>query len=424
MKTKKIFKAIIAFIIIIAVFTSSVSAAGYTNILDDLKSLVSTLGTESGYNFDSMPTRAEAAVILVKLLGKESEAIEMNYTHPFTDVPEWADPYVGYLYENNITNGIGDNKFGSDDLCDINMFCVFLLRALGFTEDNGDFTYDNAVDFAANLVFMYGNMFFGESIANFNLDDLASMIYNALPEDNRDEYITLIGKLLEDNNIDLGTDAGFINKIIWTAEVNQLMKSLTESDKPISYSADYETVSGGVKANANLIVSGEDYAANVTFNYNNIDYKITEYGKDGYIYLDNNQGKKIKHNSPYDSIIYTSNLVPMLDFENFPGIPVDEVKSIEKTISDETITYKIIPAVGDTGDYYTDGVLILTSNIDGELISLSVNADEYYDGELESSMKVNAVFGDDIKIDFPDFSDYEEVTEVPELSDYLGIDEN
>ena len=54
--------------------------------------------TQNGYDLDRTPTRAEAAVMLVRLLGKETEVKTLTYTAPFTDLKGWEKPYVQYLY--------------------------------------------------------------------------------------------------------------------------------------------------------------------------------------------------------------------------------------------------------------------------------------------------------------------------------------
>lgn len=151
MKAKKILGLILAFAMISTVFTMSVSAAYYEAAADELSSMGLFLGTDEGYELDKAPTRAEASIMLVRLLGKEADAKANNYKHPFTDVPEWAGAYVGYLYENALTKGVGDNRFGTESLCSAQMFCAFVLRALGYTEDNGDFFYYESVDFAVGL---------------------------------------------------------------------------------------------------------------------------------------------------------------------------------------------------------------------------------------------------------------------------------
>jgi len=81
-----------------------------------LKALGLFRGSNSGFELDREPNRAEAGVMFVRLLGKEKEAEEMKYQHPFTDVPPWADNCIGYMYEKGYTKGIGNNLYGSYDL--------------------------------------------------------------------------------------------------------------------------------------------------------------------------------------------------------------------------------------------------------------------------------------------------------------------
>jgi len=98
---------------------------------------------------DRPANRMEGAAMLVRLLGAEQEALIENYPHPFTDVSAWADPYVGYLYYNGLTKGIGDGLFGSDSLIDKKSYITFLLRALGYSDKNGEDFDWNTVEQAA-----------------------------------------------------------------------------------------------------------------------------------------------------------------------------------------------------------------------------------------------------------------------------------
>ena len=67
---------------------------------------------------DRFAERVEGAAMLVRLLGAEEYALAFKPNHPFTDVPDWAAPYIGYLYQNSLTNGIGNNQFGSSHYID------------------------------------------------------------------------------------------------------------------------------------------------------------------------------------------------------------------------------------------------------------------------------------------------------------------
>ncbi len=113
-----------------AVFAESMT--DYNKEADILNTLGLFNGTNNGYELDRVPKRVESAAMLVRLLGAEEEAKEMNFKHPFTDVPVWADTIVGYMYEKGYTKGIGDNKFGSEQVTSSRDFSTFMLRALGY----------------------------------------------------------------------------------------------------------------------------------------------------------------------------------------------------------------------------------------------------------------------------------------------------
>ena len=49
------------------------------------------------FELDRAPTRHEGIAMLVRLLGKEKEALAGAWNTPFTDVANWAKPYVGAM---------------------------------------------------------------------------------------------------------------------------------------------------------------------------------------------------------------------------------------------------------------------------------------------------------------------------------------
>lgn len=104
-------------------------------------------------NLDSVATRAELAVTVTRMLGRENKALYQNNTHPFADVPDWANAHVGWLYENYLVNGVSDTLFGSEEPASVKQFCAMLSRVLGYSEAEGDFSYDDAVKFAVSLGF-------------------------------------------------------------------------------------------------------------------------------------------------------------------------------------------------------------------------------------------------------------------------------
>ena len=94
------------------------------------------------FDLDRAPSREEAVTMLVRALGKGAEAAGMEKTHPFTDVPAWADGYVSYAYAQGLTKGISDTAFGAGDTATGAMYVTFMLRALNYV-DGTDFTWDD-----------------------------------------------------------------------------------------------------------------------------------------------------------------------------------------------------------------------------------------------------------------------------------------
>lgn len=95
------------------------------------------------FDLDRVPTRAEAVTMLVRLLGKDEEAAHGTWETPFTDVANWAKPYVGYAYTNNLTTGTSATTFGGSDVITASQYLTFVLRALGYASGT-DFQWDRA----------------------------------------------------------------------------------------------------------------------------------------------------------------------------------------------------------------------------------------------------------------------------------------
>lgn len=184
-----------------AMLTASAFAADYTNCADALHDMGLFQGTEQGYDLDREPTRAEAAAMLVRLLGKEAEAKELTYTAPFTDLKDWQKPYVQYLYENGLVNGTSAASFSPQRACTAQMYAAFLLRALGY-DDPADFTYAEAVAAAKELgIYDTGVIKMTDYHAAFLRDDVAAASYTALSVSSKGEDGTLLDKLTAEQSI-------------------------------------------------------------------------------------------------------------------------------------------------------------------------------------------------------------------------------
>ena len=145
---KRIVSLSIVFVLLFTLLPlqTSALAADYTPQADTLNTLGLFLGTPSGYNLARDMTRAEAGTMVVRLLGREAEARENQYEHPFDDVPAWADDYIGYLFHFDITKGISATRYGSNNKISPAQYATFMLRSLSYDDEAGDFTWSKALD--------------------------------------------------------------------------------------------------------------------------------------------------------------------------------------------------------------------------------------------------------------------------------------
>ncbi len=129
-----------------------VSVQSEKAMADDLKALGLFRGaSDTDYALDRAPTRTEAVVMLLRILGRENEILSSDFSHPFTDVPEWADPYIGYAYTTGLSQGVSETEFGSGN-ASAAMYLTLVLRSLGYSDADGeDFTWDNPYTLSEEL---------------------------------------------------------------------------------------------------------------------------------------------------------------------------------------------------------------------------------------------------------------------------------
>ena len=196
---KHFLRTALAGVVLVGTLAVSAAAADFTGCADQLQALGLFRGSEQGYELDRAPTRAEAAVMLVRLLGEEQDALALEYDAPFTDLDSWQQPYVQYLYDNGLTTGVSETAFAPEEPCSAQMYAAFVLRALGYTEAGGDFTYDSVLDFAGQA-----GLYDPAAIdpADFLRDDVAAASYTALSLPVKGSGQTLLDRLVEDGAVD------------------------------------------------------------------------------------------------------------------------------------------------------------------------------------------------------------------------------
>ena len=134
------------------------------------------------YDLDSILTRDYGIVMLVRMIGKEDEAKAGSWTHPFSDVAPWLEPYVGYAYASKLTTGMadpvtGEPVFGSKVNMKATEYLTFVLRALGYSSGT-DFRWDRAWELTDKLGITDGE--YNESNnASFTRGDMAVVSLSA-----------------------------------------------------------------------------------------------------------------------------------------------------------------------------------------------------------------------------------------------------
>lgn len=179
----------------------SASASSFDGPAQELAAIGMLKGGAGGFDLDKAPTRAQAAIMLVRLFGAEEEA-QAAYAAgdlqcPFADVNETAAPYVAWLKDKGLANGTSAGSFGAANPCTGKAYTIFLLRALGY-KDNADFTSANAQEFAAAIGLLDTSAFTG----TFLRDDLAAMTYQALGMDLKGGDTYLLASLIESGAVD------------------------------------------------------------------------------------------------------------------------------------------------------------------------------------------------------------------------------
>lgn len=167
-----------------------------------LKELGLFKGSDLGFELDRNATRVEAAVILVRLLGAEEDAIQSNYSHPFLDVPQWASSYVGYLYHFKMTKGKDALHYGSQEFISAQAFVTFCLRSLGYDDENGDFLWNDATQKAYDI-HLIDSAFQSQIQAETTLsrDLICGLLNNMLNQSNKDGTGSLIETMISNKKI-------------------------------------------------------------------------------------------------------------------------------------------------------------------------------------------------------------------------------
>lgn len=174
----------------------SVTSVNYEDIALDLKELGLFKGvSNTEFELDRAPSRVEAIIMLIRVLGKENEALNGDLEHSFIDVEDWANNYVGYAYNNGLSNGVSKTEFGSENASSA-MYLTFVLRSLGYSDvDGNDFSWDSPYELARTIGILPDCV----DTDNFMRKDVAVISYAALSVKLNGSEQTLAEKLISAN---------------------------------------------------------------------------------------------------------------------------------------------------------------------------------------------------------------------------------
>ena len=193
---KRLLSAALAAALIFSASGSALAAERSSAAADTLYTLDLVSGSGSGYELDRVPTRMEALVFTLRLAGLEDEALEYDGQSTFTDVPAWGAQYTAYAQANGLVNGVSDAVFGADDSINSRDFLTMLLRVLGYSEDEGDFTWATADLTAVRLGI-------AESVyTEFDRGDMFDCALAALSCRMSGQDVTLIDSLIASGDVD------------------------------------------------------------------------------------------------------------------------------------------------------------------------------------------------------------------------------
>ena len=164
------------------------SAASYADVtskqneeaIEVLKTVGIMVGDENGkFNPEAKVTRNEMAVVMCNLL--DYTVASYKGTSPFTDVPEWAEPYVAACYTNGITSGYDAKTYGGNDSVTTAQAALMVMKALGYFQYQSDFGADWQLSTVAqgNKIDLFDDVDSGVKEA-MTRNDLAQLVLNAL----------------------------------------------------------------------------------------------------------------------------------------------------------------------------------------------------------------------------------------------------
>ncbi len=217
-------KRVLAFLCALLLLTGAVPFAaaqeGETlRAADALHTLGLINGTgASGYALESPATRAQAAVLLVRLAGAQQDAAADNWFSGYRDVPAWASRAVHYAVHQGWIDSPASAglDFHPDTAITADEWFTFLLRMLGYDDAAGDFSPDSAALFAQHI-----GLTPQASTGSLSRGQLFILLESALSFSYKDGSATVISRLIDRGIVSraAANALGFLSPVLTARQV-------------------------------------------------------------------------------------------------------------------------------------------------------------------------------------------------------------
>lgn len=276
---KRFLSALCAVMLLFCTVPTASAQAGDTVRRIDALTVLHLL-SDDFHNATAPVTRAQAAVLLVRLAGGEARPDTDGWFAGFRDVPVEAQQAVNYAARRGWVSGTSNVTFNASGSLNANAWCAMLLRMLGYSDKAGDFDIAEAAAFAWRIG-LTGRQLSG----TLTVGDVAESMYDALSFSYRGTETTVLARLIEYGVVSAATAnaLGLLTPELTARQIADrclsatFQLSLYETEEQVLdevSSADasgffissdglavtnYHSIEGAIKATATLF-NGESYA--------------------------------------------------------------------------------------------------------------------------------------------------------------------
>ena len=188
---KRLLSALCAVMLLICAVPMASAQTGDAARRADALTVLHLLSEDPSRDLTKPATRAQAAVLLVRLAGGEKKPDTDGWFAGFRDVPDWARTAVNYANRRGWISGVSNVQFNPNGHLNADAWCAMLLRMLGYSDKTGDFDISDAAAFAWRI-----GLTSRQLIGILSVGDLAESIYDALDFCYKGTETTVLSRLM------------------------------------------------------------------------------------------------------------------------------------------------------------------------------------------------------------------------------------